>query len=110
MLIEDQPGAAEGIREVSRCGPRDDPSVTVWTDWIILTAPSRVVYAETLIEGGAHLGVTLAQYDLAAAGNGSHLDVHLSITSFAGADLIAGFSEGWTHALANLTAYLEAAP
>ncbi|MEM8848893.1 MAG: hypothetical protein AAGE03_02550 [Pseudomonadota bacterium] len=109
VLIKDQPAPAEGVREVSRCGPRDDPSVTVWTDWIILTPPSRVICAETLIEGGAHLGVTLAQYDISETAMGSHLDLHLTLASFIGAEMIDGFKDGWTHALANLIDHLEGA-
>ncbi|MEL6586656.1 MAG: SRPBCC domain-containing protein [Pseudomonadota bacterium] len=109
VVIEDQPTPAEGGRETSRCGPKDNPYVTVQTDWLVLT-DDRVAYAETLVAEGAHLGITLATCDLAASSTGTDLTLTLQIVSYVGDEMIAEFEGGWTHAVDNLGAYVTRSP
>ena len=107
VLIEGQPDPAPGVRETSRCGPRDNPYVTVLTDWVLMEPGERVVYAETLMAEGAPLGVTLATYEMAPDGTGTSLLLTLQIASFIGAEMLSEFESGWTHAVDNLTRHLE---
>ncbi len=107
VLIEGQPDPAPGLREVSRCGPTENPYVTVHTDWVIMEASSRLVYAETLIAEDTVLGVTLAVAELTEVPEGTQLSLHLDLTSFVGAEAIGEFEAGWSHALGNLVAYVD---
>lgn len=108
VLIEGQPTPAPGIREVSRCGPIDNPYVTVLTDWVLMEPATRLVYAETLMAEGAALGASLACYDLIASDTGTDLTVTIQIMSFIGDEMLSEFEGGWTHAFENLTRYIEA--
>lgn len=107
--IIDQPEAAPGLREVSRVGPAGNPYVTVNTDWIVIKAPLRLVYAETLLAEGETLGVTLAIAEFSAPKDGTQLELHLNMTSFGGAEMMGDLQGGWTHALDNFAKLVEAA-
>lgn len=108
VLIENQPDPAPGVRELSRCGPRDNPYVDVATDWIVMEAPTRLVYAETLSAEGETLGCSLATFELAADGTGTALSAHIQIVSFVGDEMMGEFEGGWSHAMDNLTKLLGA--
>ncbi|MEL6808267.1 MAG: SRPBCC domain-containing protein [Pseudomonadota bacterium] len=106
VIIEDQPEAAPGVREMSRCGPRDNPYVDVTTDWIVMEAPTRLIYAETLSAEGETLGCSLATFELSPDGAGTSMRVHIQIVNFAGDEMMGEFEGGWTHALDNLSKHL----
>lgn len=107
VIIEDQTDPAPGIRETSRCGPADNPYVTVWTDWVLMEPDTRLVYAETLSAEGAALGVSLATCDLTPDGPGTALSLTVQIASFVGAEMLSEFQGGWTHAIDSLARHLE---
>lgn len=107
VLIEGQPAPAPGIREVSRCGPSDNPYVTVLTDWVLMEPGARLVFAETLMAEGAPLGASLACYDLKSTDTGTDLTVTIQIMSFIGDEMLSEFEGGWTHAFENLVRYAE---
>jgi uncharacterized protein YndB with AHSA1/START domain len=107
VLIEDQPAPAPGGREQSRCGPADNPYVTVLTDWVLMEPDARLVYTETLMAEGAALGVSLACCDLAVTTTGTDLTVTIQIMSFVGDEMLAEFETGWTHAIDNLARHSE---
>ena len=107
VLIEGQPTPAPGIREISRCGPSDNPYVTVLTDWVLMEPTSRLVYAETLMAEGAPLGSSLACCDLTASDAGTDLAVTVQIMSFIGDEMLSEFESGCTHAFENLARYAE---
>ncbi|MEM9872847.1 MAG: SRPBCC domain-containing protein [Pseudomonadota bacterium] len=109
VLIDGQPAAAPGARELSRCGPRDNPYVDVATDWILIEAPSRLIYAETLTAEGAPLGTSLATNELESAGGGTVLRLTVQLVSFVGAEMMGEFEHGWRHAMDGLAAHLEPA-
>lgn len=109
VQIIDPIDAAPGLREISRVGPADNPYVTVHTDWIVIEAPLRLVYAETLLAEEETLGVTLAIAELSATEGGTQLDLHLDLTSFGGAEVMDEVQSGWTHALDNFAKFVEAA-
>jgi len=102
VIIENQPDPALGAREVSRCGPRGNPYVDVATDWIVMEASARLVYAETLSAEGETLACSLATFSLSADGTGTGLCATVQIVSFVGDDMMGEYEGGWSHALDNL--------
>ncbi|MEJ6392500.1 SRPBCC domain-containing protein [Gymnodinialimonas sp. 2305UL16-5] len=106
VIIENQPEAAPGLREHSRCGPADNPYVDVHTDWILLE-PERIAYAETLLAEGTTLGTSLAVFDLTQSKSGTDLAATIMVASYIGDEMFAEFEAGWTHAMENLTQHLE---
>ena len=106
VIIEDQPDPAPGVRELSRCGPRDNPYVDVATDWIVMEAPARLIYAETLSAEDDVLGCSLAVFELSPDGEGTALKANVQIVSFVGPEMMGEFEGGWTHALDNLAKHI----
>ena len=102
VVIENQPEPAPGVREIARVGPRDNPYVDVATDWIVMEAPARLVYAETLSAEGETLGCSLATFELSPDGSGTALNAHVQIVGFVGAEMRGEVESGWTHAIDNL--------
>ncbi len=96
-----------GAREMGRVGPRENPYVSVATDWIVVEAPGRLVYAETLLAEGSALGTSLATFELAAAGKGTALRATIQIANFAGDEMRAEMEAGWRHAIDALIAHLD---
>ena len=86
----------------ARCGPRDNPYVDVATDWVVMDAPGRLIYAETLSAEGDVLATSFATFELAADGAGTQLRVTIHIANFAGEGMLGEVESGWTHALDNL--------
>jgi len=107
VLIEDQPAPAPGVRELSRVGPRENPYVDVTTDWVIIDAPTRLVYVETLSAEGDALGSSLATCELAPDGDGTALRLTVQLVSFVGKEMMGEFEGGWTHAIDSLARYIE---
>ncbi|MFL4471584.1 SRPBCC domain-containing protein [Tateyamaria armeniaca] len=106
VIIENQPDAAPGVREISRVGPRENPYVDVATDWIVMEAPTRLVYAETLSAEGETLGVSLATFELSPEGSGTAVQAHVQIVNFAGSEMMGEFEGGWTHSLDSLARHV----
>lgn len=106
VIIEGQPPAAPGARELSRVGPRDNPYVDVATDWIVMEAPSRLIYAETLSAEGETLGCSLATFELVAEGAGTALQARIQIVNFAGPEMMGEFEGGWSHAVDSLVKHV----
>ncbi len=95
-----------GSRDTGRVGPRDNPYVDITTDWIILDAPSRLVYVETLSAEGQALSTSLATFELVGEGTGTALRATIQIVNFAGDDMRAEIEGGWSHALDALASHL----
>lgn len=106
VLIKDQPTPAPGVREVSTCGPAENPYVTVRTDWIEIT-PARITYAETLEAEGEAFATSLAIFDLVAAGAQTEMKATVLVASFAGEEVFPEVEFGWSHALENLSRHLS---
>ena len=106
VLIEGQPEAKPGLREHSRVGPRDNPYVDVATDWILMEAPVRLIYAETLSAEDNVLGTSLATFELTATGTGTSLRATIQLVSLVGAEMMAEFENGWTHAIDSLVRHV----
>ncbi|QXT39362.1 SRPBCC family protein [Gymnodinialimonas ceratoperidinii] len=106
VLIEGQPDPAPGVREVSTCGPRDNPYVTVRTDWVEIT-PTRISYAETLEAEGDAFATSMAIFELTATGKGTDMAVTVFVASFVGAEALPEVESGWSHAVDGLTRYLS---
>ena len=109
VLIEGQPAPAPGVREISRCGPADNPYVTVSTDWVLLD-PTCITYAETLEAEGTVLGTSLAVFDLMETAHGTDLSATIIVASYVGPEIFPEVEGGWTHALRNLESHLSGQP
>lgn len=97
-----------GGREVARCGPKDNPEFTATADFHVVDGPGRLVLTETLTVGGDMLSLSLVTQEIRPDDMGSHLKVTLQIVSLTGPETLAGYAEGWTGALDNLTRLLTA--
>ncbi|MEM6373730.1 MAG: SRPBCC domain-containing protein [Pseudomonadota bacterium] len=106
VIIENQPEAAVGVREMSRVGPRDNPYVDVATDWIVMEVPTRLVYAETLSAEGETLGCSLATFELSEVEGGTTLQSNVQIVSFVGDEMMREMDSGWKHAVDSLATYV----
>lgn len=106
LLIEDQPSAAPGVREMARVGPRENPYVDVATDWVVLEAPARLIYAETLAAEGETLATSLATFELTPEGEGTALRATVQIANFAGEEMRAEMEAGWENAINALAAHV----
>lgn len=106
VLIKDQPTPAPGVREVSTCGPAENPYVDVTTDWIEIT-PTRISYAETLAAEGCAFATSLAIFDLSEDGASTRLLATIMVASFAGEEVLPEVEGGWTHAIESLTRHVE---
>ena len=106
VLIEDQPEASAGLREHSRVGPRDNPYVDVATDWIVLDAPDRLIYAETLSAEGMVLGTSLATFELSEKGTGTALRATIQLVNLAGEEMMSELESGWTHSIDSLARHV----
>lgn len=85
-----------------RCGPADAPEFEIETRWYDLTGPTRAVFTETLIFGGAAVSTSLVTYALEAAGNGTALGITVAVSSFSGPEALDEIKQGWEGGLANL--------
>ena len=91
-----------GGRELSRCGPADNPEFEVTTDFHHLEAPSLLTFTETIRIEGAPISCGLCTVEIAPEGPGTRLTVTAQLSSLIGDEMAAGYTEGWTAALANL--------
>ncbi|SIO05700.1 SRPBCC domain-containing protein [Vannielia litorea] len=96
-----------GGRELSRCGPKDNPEFEVTTDFHHLDAPALLVFTETIRIDGAPLSCGLCSIEITPEGTGSHLTVTAQLSSLIGDEMAAGYTQGWTAALANLARLAE---
>lgn len=106
FLIDNQPAAAPGVRELGQVGPRENPYVDVATDWIVMDAPSRLIYAETLTAEGELLTTSFATFELTPNGSGTSLRATIQIANFAGEEMYGEVCAGWEHAVAALSSYV----
>lgn len=105
VVIENQPEPAPGVREVSTCGPKGTPYVTVLTDWIEITE-GRITYAETLQAEGESFATSLAIFDLTPDGDQTQMTSTVMVASLAGPEVLPEVEGGWTHALDSLSRHL----
>lgn len=108
-VIEGSPCAVEGARDTGRVGPREEPYVTVHTDWILLGPAERVVYVETLVAEGAALSTSLVEAEIAASEGGTRLDLTVRLSCYVGEEMMGELLAGWEHGVAALMLYLSAA-
>ena len=106
VLIDGEARAEAGTRETSRVGPRENPYVDVATDWIVLDAPSRLIYAETLFAEGEVLGTSLATFELQAKGGGTDMRATVQLVNFAGPEMMGEIEAGWSHAIDSLVQHV----
>ncbi len=108
VLIADQDPPTPGGRELSRVGPRENPYVDVATDWVVMEAPTRLIYTETLSAEGEVLATSFATFELGADADGTQLRATVHIANFAGPEMMSEIEAGWTHAVDALGAHVSA--
>ena len=106
VLIEGNDQPVTGMRDTARVGPRDNPYVDVATDWIVLDAPSCLIYAETLMAEGAVLTTSLATFELSENGDGTDMRATIHLVNFAGAEMMGEVEAGWSHAVDSLAQHV----
>jgi len=99
-----------GGRELSRCGPRENPEFEVTTDFHVIEAPALMLFTETIRIGGDTLSSGLVALELAPEGAGSRITVTSQLASLIGDEMAGGYTEGWTAALNNLARLAEKEP
>ncbi|WP_299690660.1 SRPBCC domain-containing protein [uncultured Tateyamaria sp.] len=108
VLIDAPVTPVPGAREMARVGPRDNPYVDVATDWVVIEAPTRLIYAETLSADGEVLATGFATFELTEEGAGTQLRATVHIANFAGEEMMEEVEGGWTHAVDALAAHVSA--
>ncbi|MFY0635990.1 MAG: SRPBCC domain-containing protein [Vannielia sp.] len=96
-----------GGRELSRCGPADNPEFEVTTDFHHLDAPALLIFTETIRIEGAPISAGLCSIEITPEGAGSHLTVTAQLASLIGDEMAEGYTQGWTAALTNLAQLAE---
>ena len=84
------------------CGPKENPEFEVETRWYRLDAPSDATFTETVEIGGGAIATSLVTYRLESKDKGTDLFVHVSVSSFCGAEAASEFKDGWIGGLGNL--------
>lgn len=107
VVIIDAFDMRPGGREVSRCGPAENPEFKVVSDFHVIDAPHRLICTESLDFGQGPASVSLITQTVAAGGKGSLLTVTLQIASLIGPDMAADYRTGWNGGLDNLTRLAE---
>jgi uncharacterized protein YndB with AHSA1/START domain len=108
ILVADKADVRVGGQDRHRCGPADAPDFLVDTRWYDLAQPSRAVFTETLIFGGAAACTSLVTYSLEPSDAGTDLSLTVAVSSFSGPDTLQEVQQGWEGGLANLVAFVAA--
>jgi len=108
LQIENQPTPAPGVREIAKIGPKENPYVDVATDWVIMDAPHRLLYAETLSAEGEDMVTSLATFELSEADAGTALKVTVQLVNFGDDEMGQEVEQGWTHAMEALVQHCDA--
>ena len=99
-----------GGSDVSWCGPRGAQDTRVEATYFDIVADERIIFVESVEEGGARQSVTLVSVELSSERGGCRLRLTAQITAVAGSDMIAGNRAGWTASLENLARELGTRP
>ncbi len=95
---------APGIRETALVTAEGEPDTVVHTDWTTV-ASDTIAYAETLEVEGDPLASSFTCATLSDAGDGKTLlTLEISLVSFAGVEMLAGYRMGQEAALEALVA------
>jgi len=102
VIIYDREDFRVGGIDHSRCGSKDDPRYHVEATYLDIVPESRIVYSETVVEGGRRLSAALQTIEMSSKNGRSHLKVTVQIAAFDGADMASGVRHGFGAALENL--------
>lgn len=107
VVIYDAADFRVGGRDISRCGAAEDPRFQVEAVYLDIVADRRIVYAETVGEGGTRFSAALYTVEIAPLGARAQLTLTAQIAAFAGPDVVEGVRMGFTAALENLALEVE---
>lgn len=103
-----------GGRDLSRCGPRGNPTFEVEARYADIVPDARILFSEAVRQGGDLLSLALVTVDLwPGTGAGGHMATRLILTNQIAAfdpAMVDGNRAGWSAALTNLVAELADAP
>ncbi|MEO0637073.1 MAG: SRPBCC domain-containing protein [Pseudomonadota bacterium] len=103
----DTSNVSTGGRETGRCGSKGDLRWSLNLHYHRVTPDRQITFSEELWDGEEMLVVALITFDIQQASNGGTLlKLTDQITSFVGADVVAGHRQGYEQALTNLTHHL----
>lgn len=113
-LVYDEANFRVGGHDVFRCGPAGDLMFRVTTRYEDIVPDQRIISVETVNDETTRLSVSLITVEVfpehASASPGTRLVLTDQITSFGGADMVAGSEAGFGAALDNLARELRREP
>lgn len=101
-IVYDQAEFREGGLDVVRCGAPDDLKYKAEVRYLDIVPDQRIVFAESVSESGVRVAVALITAEFRDAGDATQFTLTAQIAALDGADMIAGYEEGWSAALDNL--------
>lgn len=99
-----------GGHDVVRCGPEGDLSYDVVATYHDIVQNKRIVFSETIDNGGTRLGVSLISVEFGDAGTRTRLVLSVHVVGLDSADIIDGSQAGWNEVLDNLVEELAREP
>jgi uncharacterized protein YndB with AHSA1/START domain len=92
----------EGGRDVVRCIEAGKADFLAEVHYLDIRRDRHIVFAESVANGERRVSAALVSVEIAPQGARARLTLTLQIASFDGADMTAGYNEGWSAALDNL--------
>ena len=94
----------EGGTDIALCKYEGETVAHVTSNYHEIVPEKRILFTETIREGAAMQGASLVSVALVAKGSDTHMTVTLQTVAVDGSELLDGVNEGWTSALARLSA------
>ena len=107
VIVIDESDVRTGGREIARCGSAENLNWTMKVAYHSVVENRLITFTEELWDGDSILTVALITFEFQPSGtNGTKLTLTDQVTSLVGEGGVAGHSDGYTKALANLAASL----
>ncbi|QQA42594.1 SRPBCC domain-containing protein [Pelagovum pacificum] len=97
----------EGGTEIVRCGPAENPQVTVETFYHAIRQDALIVLTEVIRHDGTLLACNLTTIELSGTPDGTQIKIIAQVTSFVGASMIRNTENGHNGSLDSLAEYLD---
>ena len=104
--IYDEADFRVGGRDVSRCGAHGSETMNVVSTYFDIVRERRIVFVESVEEGGQRLSVTQLTVEFYALGEKTRLRFTAQIAALDGSAMVEGNRAGWNASLGNLDAEL----
>lgn len=107
-LLYEQSDFRVGGRDIARCGAKGDLRFRAEVLYLDIVEDERIVFAETISEGGKPLCASLVSVCIAPDGKGARLNMTCQVTEFMDG-MADGYREGYGASLDNLVSELARA-